>query len=217
MNIVTKNIICKNETLTLTNHRAVYWPKQEMLIISDLHVGKAAHFRKSGIPVSTEVLNNDLERLKQLLSFFKAKQLMVVGDLFHAGINNEFKIFRNWLDTVEKINLILVKGNHDKISSEISDLFFDWNIFTTHHISPFNFIHESLNSIDNVFQISGHTHPGVLLKGKGKQRIKLPCYQISKNQLILPAFSLFTGLNTKPPLEKVINYAFTEDHIFELI
>lgn len=216
MNIVTKNIICNNETLTLTNHRAIYWANQEMLIISDLHIGKAAHFRKNGIPVSTEVLINDLKRLKQLLAFFKAKQLMVVGDLFHAGMNKEFEVFRNWIDTIEKIDLILVKGNHDKISPEISELFFDWRIFTTHYIFPFNFIHESLNSTDNTFQISGHTHPGVLLKGKGKQRIKLPCYQISKKQLILPAFSLFTGLNTQTPLEKVTNYAFTEDHIFEI-
>lgn len=217
MNIITKNIICNSETLTLTNHRAVYWPKEDMLIISDLHVGKAAHFRKSGIPMSTEILNTDLERLKQLLSFFKAKQLMVVGDLFHAGMNQEFEIFRNWINHIEKVNMILVKGNHDKISTKISELFFDWTIYKTHYIAPFNFIHESVTQKEQTFQISGHTHPGVLVKGKGRQRFKLPCYQISKNQLILPAFSLFTGLNTKPPLEKVVNYAFTEDHIFELI
>jgi DNA ligase-associated metallophosphoesterase len=217
MDIITKDIICSEEVLTLTNQRAVFWEREEMLIISDLHVGKAAHFRKNGIPMSTEILNKDLKRLAFLLSFFKAKSLMVVGDLFHANMNAELDVFRNWLNSLGAIKLILVKGNHDRISASIAELFKDWEISNTLFIQPFKFIHDGDDDELSAFRIAGHTHPGVLIKGKGKQKLRLPCYQVSKNQLTLPAFSLFTGLNTTPPKEKIVNYAFTDEDIFEII
>ena len=41
----------EGEILTFTNARALYWKKENALIISDLHVGKSAHFRKNGIAI----------------------------------------------------------------------------------------------------------------------------------------------------------------------
>jgi len=77
-------------------------------------------------------------------------------------------------------------------------------------------VHDAVEKPTNSFIISGHIHPGVFIKGRGKQRIKLPCFQVTENQLILPAFSLFTGLNTRQSLQKCKNFAFTNDGIFEV-
>ena len=84
-------------------------------------------------------------------------------------------------------------------------------------IGPIHFVHDLMPAVSNdeQFCISGHIHPGVVLKGKGKQRITLPCYKINERRLILPAFSLFTGLNTKKQSETFLNYAFTEHSIFK--
>lgn len=214
MTICTKDITCNSELLTLTNQRVVYWPKQKILILSDLHIGKTAHFRKSGIPVPSNVLEKDLERLKTLILHFKPKQLLIVGDLFHAELNQDVMRFKQWVQQFGALHIILVKGNHDKHAFELYE---DLNIEILPNQLPlgaFTFVHDILNLEDDTFYISGHTHPGVLIKGKGRQKIKLPCFQVSKQQLVLPAFSLFTGLNTNYPPKLCVNYAFTDQTIF---
>ncbi|GAL68825.1 ligase-associated DNA damage response endonuclease PdeM [Jejuia pallidilutea] len=216
MAVVTKRIECKGETLLLTNQRAVFWPQNDMLILSDLHIGKTAHFRKSGVPISSNVLQKDLERLKTIIAYFRPKTILITGDLFHAEFNTDVMVFKTWMQQFKHINLILVKGNHDKHSFELYE---SLNIEILPHSlkkGPFVFTHNIKTLVDGEFYISGHTHPGVLIKGKGKQRIKLPCYQVTHQQLILPAFSLFTGLNTNIPSNLCANYAFTDLSVFKV-
>ena len=39
----------------------MYWQREDALILSDIHIGKTAHFRKHGIPMPDDVLQKDLE------------------------------------------------------------------------------------------------------------------------------------------------------------
>ena len=214
MNIITENITINNEVLTLTNQRAIFWNREEALILSDIHIGKTAHFRKHGIPMPDDVLQKDLDRLKQLIIHFGVKTLLIVGDLFHAERNVDMTTFKTWLNQFQELQLVLIKGNHDKQSQQLmSDL--NIEVFTQLQIQPFIFLHDPQEHDELSFTISGHTHPGVLIKGKGKQKLKLPCFQITTTQLILPAFSLFTGLNTRKVPKDATFYAFTESSIFK--
>ena len=213
MKIVTKHIRIKNEDLVLTNQRAIYWRRESALVLADVHIGKTAHFRKHGIPMPDAILQNDLDRLKALILHFEVKQLLIVGDLFHAENNSEMATFKLWLQQFRDLKITLIKGNHDRLSSKIM-VDFSINATTELFIEPFTFIHEHLESHTNEFTISGHIHPGYLIKGKGKQKLKLPCYQVNSNQIVLPAFSLFTGLNTKLGLDKSDIYAFTDENIY---
>ena len=214
MKIVTKHITIKNEELILTNQRALYWEKEEALILSDVHIGKTAHFRKHGIPMPDTILQKDLERLKQLILHFNAKTLLIVGDLFHAEINSDISSFKSWLTQFIDLKLILIRGNHDKQVQQLMD---GLNIEVKERLvlNSFIFLHDPAEISVDLFKISGHIHPGVLIKGKGRQKVKLPCYQVTQSQLILPAFSLFTGLNTRDVLEEATCYAFTDNSIFE--
>ncbi|MBT8245230.1 MAG: ligase-associated DNA damage response endonuclease PdeM [Winogradskyella sp.] len=214
MNIVTEYITIKNEVLTLTNQRALYWEAKDALILSDIHIGKTAHFRRHGIPMPDEILQKDLERLKKMINHFNVGQLLIVGDLFHAETNSDMLTFKSWLKQFENLKLILIKGNHDRQSQRLMD---DLNIEVINKLDlgSFTLIHEHIENDLDLFTISGHTHPGVLIKGKGKQKLKLPCYQVNSKQLILPAFSLFTGLNINSKPDDAICYAFTESSIFK--
>ena len=214
MTIITEHISIKNEELILTNQRALYWQREDALMLSDVHIGKTAHFRKHGIPMPDDVLQKDLERLKQLILHFDAKTLLIVGDLFHAERNSDMATFKEWLGQFPELKLVLIKGNHDRQSKMLMDDL-SIQVETELAIKPFTFIHEPNTKLSGEFTISGHTHPGVLIKGKGKQKMKLPCYQVTDNQLILPAFSLFTGLNTRDVPENASCYAFTEASIFK--
>lgn len=214
--IITQKINCKNEILELTNQRVIFWESQNSLILSDLHIGKSAHFQKSGIPIPSNILTTDLNRLAKLIHHFKANQLIIVGDLFHAEYNKDLDEFKSWLTQFNNLNIKLIKGNHDRLSDRVYQQF-NIQVFNKKYTENLlKFVHDFDNIEEGYFVISGHTHPGVFIKGKGKQRIKLPCYQVTKQQLILPAFSLFTGLNTKNAPENCKNYCFTNDGIFEV-
>ena len=109
--IVSKKIICNNAVLEITNQRTIFWKSQKSLILSDLHIGKSAHFQKSGIPVPSLILQKDLDRLEQLIHYFSAERLIIVGDLFHAEYNKDLDAFKSWLTNFNDLKLLLIKGN----------------------------------------------------------------------------------------------------------
>ena len=214
MVIVEEIITVHNENLVLTNQRVIFWKREDALILSDLHIGKTAHFRKHGIPMPDGILQHDLERLNALILHYEVKKLLIVGDLFHAEANIDMTTFNTWLKAFQTLEIILIKGNHDRLSNQLM-IDFNIKIETELHVSPFTFVHQHLIEHKSLMTISGHTHPGVMIKGRGKQRMKLPCYQVNSNQIILPAFSLFTGLNTRSQPKDSVCYAFTESSIFK--
>jgi len=215
MKYAEKQITIKGERLGLNNLRAMYWSREKALIASDLHIGKSAHFRKHGIPISANVQHNDLERLSFLVSHYKPEKLIVVGDLFHAELNTDMDLFRIWRAKHSDLEIILIKGNHDRLDDRIYDRFDIAYCTQELHLAPFNFIHEPQLAGTDVFAISGHIHPGIRITSKTKQQIKLPCFEVSSSQLILPAFSEFTGLAISKRVKRHSYYAFTETSFFE--
>ena len=213
--IVKKTIVIKSEELILTNQRALFWEQESALVLSDLHLGKTAHFRKNGIALPVDLIQEDLRRLSDLILHFKPQRIIVVGDFLHAGKNSEFELFKDFKGQFPELHIILVKGNHDRISEQhllelgVSEIH---NIYKKRHIV---FSHENIESTTQ-FVISGHLHPGISLKSSIRKYLKFPCYIKTDNQLILPAFSSFTGLDTKNHPENSTYYFFSEEGIYEL-
>lgn len=216
MRIVEEHIEVKGEKLILTNQRALFWPKENGLVLSDLHVGKTATFRKHGIPISRKVLEDDLDKLSALIQHFDAEKLIIVGDLFHAENNQDISYFKDWYHH-QNIIIELISGNHDRHS----DRFYkelNLKVYSHEKISKkMRFVHDDSEPLNTHFTISGHTHPGVLIKGRGRQFIKLPCFQVTEHQLILPAFSKFTGLNTNNIPDNCVSYGFTETSFVKIL
>ena len=215
MRYAEKQITIKGESLVLNNLRAMYWSREKALIASDLHIGKSAHFRKYGIPISVNVQHNDLERLSFLVSHYKPEKLIVVGDLFHAELNTDMNLFKIWRAEHSDLEMILIKGNHDRLKDLVYDSFGIAYYTQELHLAPFDFIHEPKLATTDTFTISGHIHPGIRITSKTKQQIKLPCFEVSSSQLILPAFSEFTGLAISKRVKRHSYYAFTETSFFE--
>lgn len=216
MSIITKTITIHQQVLTLTNKRALYWEREKTLVISDLHIGKTAHFRKAGIPIPSTILDNDLKRLQGLIDHFSVQTVLVVGDLFHAENNTDIDQFQTFIKDNETVRFELIKGNHDRLKDPFYEAM-GIAVFKTHKdMEPFRFVHDEQHCDAITFCVSGHTHPGVTIKGRGKVFIKLPCYEVSEHRLILPAFSEFTGLNTKRTVETSVCYGFTEKSVFEI-
>ncbi|WP_298313866.1 ligase-associated DNA damage response endonuclease PdeM [uncultured Aquimarina sp.] len=200
----------QNQKFTLHPTGVMFWEEKSMLLIADPHLGKISHFRKHGSAVPQEAILKNFEQLDKVLQTFNPSTICFLGDLFHSYINNEWVLFSDW---VSKTNpeILLIVGNHDIISprkyEELdikigSELILD-NFLLSHHPEE----------REGLFNFCGHIHPGVLLGGLGKQRLRLPCFYQKENQLILPAFGEFTGNYTLEPTEKVKIYAITKKEV----
>jgi DNA ligase-associated metallophosphoesterase len=211
MIIHEQEITWASQKLILTNKKAIYWKAQETLILSDIHLGKSAHFRRNGIPIPTQIHEKDLEVLEKLILQYQVKRVVVVGDLIHANANGEVLDFKLFLERFSSVEFILIKGNHDRIAySKILDLGFK-SVCSDLQIEGITFVHEPEKSAE--YQISGHIHPGVAVKLPTNKHFKLPAFVVSENMLILPAFSQFTGLDTKKVLDNAVNYAIVDNGI----
>ena len=184
----------KNNTFTLLAQKAIWWEEERTILISDLHIGKITHFRKAGIAVPQQAIDENFEKLDAMMRSHDVKCIIFVGDLFHSDINSEWDRFCAWRNQYTEVDMILVMGNHDGFPlekyKEICIVVYNkelrWGAFTfTHHPKP-------LMEQDE-YVISGHIHPVVQLKGLANQRLKFPCFYFGDQQAILPSFGEFTG------------------------
>lgn len=215
--IATKAIEFAEQELILSNQRALFWPKTKQLILSDTHFGKTNHFRQYGIAIPSQVAKHDLIRLTELIHFFDVKSVVVVGDLFHSTVPNCDQLFLEWKSNFPHVKITLIKGNHDRFSDDYYQQIGINTIKNDLTIERITFIHDLVELVDDKrFTISGHVHPGFILEGKAKQRLKFPAFIIKdKQHLILPAFSQFTGLNTRVGKHSSQSYILTHESVIE--
>ncbi|MFN3020458.1 ligase-associated DNA damage response endonuclease PdeM [Chryseobacterium sp. TY3] len=210
-----EEIVFNDETWILTNQRALYWTSQNAVVLSDLHLGKTAHFRKNGIALPSQLIHKDLERLANMVEYFSASKVFVVGDFLHAGKNSELAHFKNWKQQFPQLEIILIKGNHDRIAEQHLQEIGVTKIHSSYIHKNIQLIHECVSESD-FFTISGHIHPGISLRLTTKKHLKLPCFVVQSTGIILPAFSSFTGLDTKEIEGDATFYAFSEEGIFAI-
>lgn len=203
------------ESLFLLPEKAIYWKEKRTLIFSDIHLGKATHFRKSGIQIPESVHITDYLRIKSLLSRFRPEQVLIVGDLFHSDLNLEWNRFSNWIREFDQLKFLLVKGNHDILPDKLYSLA-NLEVYESNFLlKPFSFSHQSMNH-ENTYTLSGHIHPAVRIHGKAKQSMTLPCYYFTDSQGILPAFGNFTGMARIKPKENDDIFVILEDSVIKI-
>lgn len=197
------------ELFELLPQRAIFWKKEKMLLLADMHLGKVNHFRRSGIPVPVKANDKNIEILVDLMWKTKPERVVCLGDMFHSHYNPEWEVFGELVKHFKTASFELVLGNHD-IMSEGQYLRKGIKLYDTLQINQFLFTHHPLEDLpSNVYNLAGHIHPGVRLDGRGKQSITLACFHFGKLQGLLPAFGMFTGLARIEPRK--------EDKVFVIV
>src|SRR3954468_21732509 len=107
-------VVAGDETLWLLRGRAAFWPRTSTLLIADAHLGKAAAFRRAGIPVPQGTTEENLARLSALLRICGAQRLIFLGDLVHdaAARRAATSAFARWRERHRSLEVVLVRGNH---------------------------------------------------------------------------------------------------------
>jgi len=203
--------------------RAAFLPASRTLLVADLHLGKAAAFRRAGIPVPEGSAQQDLQRLADLVHAHDVRRLLVLGDLFHAKsgctpqVFAEFAAFRS---RIADTSVVLVLGNHDRTAGRLpASLGLDACVHVLDE-PPFHFVHEPATeltaSVRERFTVAGHLHPTVSVCSPSGDRLTDRCFVAQPALLVLPAFGSFTGGHRIEPVEKMRLWIARDDGVAEV-
>lgn len=194
------SVTVAGELLELCPERAVYWPRQRMLLVADPHFGKAATFRALGVNVPRGTTGEGLVRLDRLLHLHRVETLVFLGDFLHAreGRNHAtFLALEEWRASHENVAMQIVRGNHDRRAGDPPPSVGIECMDAPHVAMPFTLAHHPV-VIPGAYVLAGHLHPCTTLVGVGRQRERLPCFWFSTAVGVLPAFGDFTGCAEVP-------------------
>lgn len=179
--------------LKLLPEGAAFLTDTATLIVADVHLGKSAAFRAHGLPVPEGDTARDLARLLVLAKKHAAAHLVIAGDLFHApsGITPELQSALDEFLIDIGIPVTLVLGNHDLKLRTIHP-----QLNPVPHLDlgeTVRVIHDSAHASGKRLHISGHLHPVVRIPDGRRTSLRLPCFLLRENTLVIPAFGSFTG------------------------
>ena len=215
--MMSKELEIKGEKFFFTSEHALFWPRRNTLVISDLHLGKAETFQQNGLWLPTEAQHTDLDKIKILIKDLGATELYVLGDLIHTAKGMTTQLiddFANWSHAINA-KITITTGNHDQS-------FFQkcWPCSWSHvtpvdsvSVDRFLFQHEPAKveipiestkveiqseangekSIDYAWY--GHLHPMIRVDD-GVLKTRMPCFYLQASQGFLPAFSSLAGGET---------------------
>jgi len=182
------------EDLLLLPERAAFWPATRTLFVADFHLGKAASFRRAGIPLPSGTTAENVERLGRAIDKSGARRVVFLGDFLHSAAGRTQTTlagFAAWRDSRRAVEMTLVRGNHDKKAGDPPG---EWDmrcIEAGEPLGPFVLNHEPGASRGG-YALAGHIHPAVRLTGSGES-LRLPCFWFGARFGVLPAFGAFTG------------------------
>ena len=184
------------EELVLLAERAAFWPARRALLVADFHLGKAASFRRAGIPLPSGTTSENVSRLDRALDKTGAGEVIFLGDFLHSAEGRAprtLERFHDWRKSRAKVALTLVRGNHD---AKAGDPPCEWDVRCVEpgeRAGPFVLNHHPGPARGGGYALSGHIHPAVRLHAAGEKALRLPCFWFGARFGVLPAFGAFTG------------------------
>jgi len=176
--------------------------KEKVLIIADPHIGYEESLNKQGVLIPRLYFKDVIGRLEKILKKVKKLDMIVInGDVKHEfGTISDLE-WRNTLKLIDFLGkhckeLVLVRGNHDKILGPISkkrNVKFVDNLIIRDKLITHG---DKVDVIDGVKTIViGHEHPAISLNDKVKVE-KYKCFLKGKfkgkNLIVQPSFNLVT-------------------------
>lgn len=186
---------------------AAFLPDQATLLVADAHLGKAASFRRLGVPVPAGSTATTLETLGDTLVSLVApvRHIVFLGDLLHAARGRSpamsvvvEQALAEWRAQRPDLRVHLVRGNHDRAAGDPPP---EWGIGLQNEpwvTGPWALCHEP-QTVPGTYSLAGHSHPCVNLHGAARERLRLPCFWMGDPARhpvgVLPAFGDFTGMH----------------------
>lgn len=205
------------EQLWLLASKAIYWPARKMLIIADIHFGKAAAFRALGVPVPRGTTTQNLLALDTLLASYACEEIVFLGDFLHARAAHAaatVAAMLAWRARHRDMRLTVVRGNHDAHAGDPAAALGIRMVDEPHSVGKLSFCHHPDTAAPG-YVLAGHVHPVFHLRADG-DGLRLPCFLLGPSHAILPAFGAFTGGHALRPAAGERVYVTADAAIFPL-
>ena len=178
--------------LILDPRKALIWPEEKSIFISDTHFGKSSIFRNFGLQIPEGSDKETLSVISGLIRDYPVKRLFILGDFVHGRLPEKhmfFNLFNMWKKSHQKLSIILVLGNHD---SNLENLCLgDLEMYDSYMVKTTELVHDPQSATTSSF-ISGHVHPFLNFRA-WEESLRMPIFLCSDQNIVLPAFGLFTG------------------------
>lgn len=177
------------EEMRLAGDRALFWPRENALLVADLHLEKASFFAKHGQMLPPYDSRETLGRIADALLATGARRVFCLGDNFHdsAGTLRLEPHAAGMLAALTRAtDWVWITGNHDTDAVHAAGTLAD-----ELEVSGVILRHRTKRG-ETRPELSGHYHPKLTITTRGR-RIARPCAVASESRLILPAFGALTG------------------------
>ncbi|GGD45430.1 ligase-associated DNA damage response endonuclease PdeM [Erythrobacter arachoides] len=180
----------------LVQQRALFWPRENALLVADLHLEKASFFAQHGQLLPPYDSRETLERVALAIRETGAKRVYTLGDNFHdsAGSGRIEEHAAGMLSALTRmVDWVWITGNHDPSMEANSG----GTIAVELELHGMVLRHQAMRG-ETRPELSGHYHPRVQLKIHHRH-IRRPCAVVAHNanqtcgRMILPAFGALTG------------------------
>lgn len=178
------------EEMRLVDGRALFWPRENALLVADLHLEKGSFFARHGQMVPPYDSRATLERLALALRQTGARRVYCLGDSFHdaAGTERLEPHAAGMLDALTRAtNWLWITGNHDHGAEAHPG----GTRVDEAEVGGVLLRHEAVRGEIRP-EISGHFHPKLFIKAHGR-RVSRACLVASERRAIIPAFGALTG------------------------
>lgn len=184
-------------SLSALGSGALWWPDEDLLVVSDLHLGKSERIaRRGGTSLPPYDTRDTLNRLAADLALCHARTVICLGDSFDDLAASEAlpDAERHWVFRLQAgRRWVWIEGNHDPGPVE-----FGGSHLAELPLSPLTFRH--IADVDAAGEVSGHYHPKASLSLRGRT-ITRPAFLIDSDRVIMPAYGTYTGgLRTRTPV-----------------
>lgn len=183
------------EELVLLKSHALYWPREQALLVADLHLEKGSWYAQHGQMLPPYDSRETLERIADAVKQTGARRVITLGDNFHDddGTHRLDPYAAGMLESLTRaLDWIWITGNHD----EQMHRSFGAALFEELELNGIVLRHEAKPG-ETRPELSGHYHPKMRVKVRNRH-IARPCGVVSRSRehgdrMILPAFGAYTG------------------------
>jgi DNA ligase-associated metallophosphoesterase len=169
---------------------ALYWPEEELLVVSDLHLEKGSAYAARGTLLPPYDTASALERIGALLARYLVRMVIALGDNFHDGGGPARLAARDraaLLALQRGRDWVWIAGNHDPEPREGIGGVFARSLA----LGPLVFRHEPKPE-PSEGEIAGHLHPSARVRHRGRVLTRR-CFASNGTRIVLPAFGAYTG------------------------
>lgn len=182
--------------LVLDARRAVWFPAARVLAVADLHLGYAWAHRLSGQLMPIPPTNDSLQRLLELQRDYDPAEIVFLGDIVHRAValealREELTALFNTLSA--RSQLTFLAGNHDRnLQQVVQRWLLPIQLVPSRQVGGNVLVHGDV-AVPQEFQhcrvIMGHEHPAISIGDGVTTSHKCPCFLVSKQLVVMPAFS----------------------------